>query len=433
MLQLSSFPRAILHIDGDSFFASCEAALDPKLKGKPVVTGRERGIASSMSYEAKARGVTRGMRLSDIKKVCPEAIILPSDYETYSLFSKRMYAIVGRYTNAIEEYSIDECFAELTGLRRYLRLPYIEMARRIKTELDNELGMTFSVGLGPNKVIAKIGSKWKKPNGLTAIPGYEIHKYLAVLPVGKIWGIGPNTEAFLAQENVRTALDFVQKDEAWVEARLAKPFREIWQELNGRLVYELVRGEHHAYQSISKTKTFTPPSSDKEFVWSQLSRNVENACIKARRHNLAATELAIFLKTQEFRYFGADAKLSVAVNTPVELAPAVRPLFERVYRSGLPYRATGIVLFGLREAGGGQQDLFGAAAKAEKMRALFGCLDDLDVRYGKHTVFLGSSLAALERKQHEGDRGDAPRRSTELFRGETKRQHLNLPILGEVG
>jgi impB/mucB/samB family len=103
-LTLSSFDRAIVHIDGDAFFASCEQSRRPKLQGRPLVTGKERGIAASMSYEAKARGVTRGMRIADIRKVCPEAVILPSDYETYSLLSKRFFAIVRRYTPDVEEY-----------------------------------------------------------------------------------------------------------------------------------------------------------------------------------------------------------------------------------------------------------------------------------------------------------------------------------------
>src|SRR5215208_1421832 len=95
-LTLSSFPRAILHIDGDAFFASCEQSRNPILQGKPVITGKERGIVASMSYEAKARGVTRGMRLFEVKRLCPDAIMLPSDYETYSLLSTRFFAIVRR-------------------------------------------------------------------------------------------------------------------------------------------------------------------------------------------------------------------------------------------------------------------------------------------------------------------------------------------------
>src|SRR5262245_47494483 len=107
-LMLGSFPRAVVHIDGDAFFASCEQAADPELRGRPVITGKERGIAAPRSYEAKARGVIRGMRLADIRRVCPEAVILPSDYETYSLLSKRFFSIVRRYTPDVEEYSIDE-------------------------------------------------------------------------------------------------------------------------------------------------------------------------------------------------------------------------------------------------------------------------------------------------------------------------------------
>ena len=177
-LALHAFHHAILHIDGDAFFASCEQSRRPKLQGRPVVTGKERGIAASMSYEAKACGVTRGMRISDIRKLCPEAVILPSDYETYSLLSKRFFTIVRRYTPEVEEYSIDECFADVTGLRRPLRMSYIQIAERIKRDLDTELGFTFSVGLAPNKVVAKIASKWQKPSGLTAIPGRELHRYL---------------------------------------------------------------------------------------------------------------------------------------------------------------------------------------------------------------------------------------------------------------
>src|SRR5918999_775836 len=136
-LSLRSFARAIVHVDADAFFASCEQAANPKLRGKPVVTGKERGIASAVSYEAKARGVRRGMTIRDVKAICPEAIHLPSDYETYSSFSQRML--------------------------------YEAIAERIKADLEGELGLTFSIGLAPTKVVANIASKWNKPAGLTVI------------------------------------------------------------------------------------------------------------------------------------------------------------------------------------------------------------------------------------------------------------------------
>lgn len=429
LICLAEFPRAILHIDGDCFFASCEIALNPRLKGLPVVTGKERGIASSMSYEAKAAGVTRGMRLSDIKKICPKAVILPSDYETYSLFSVRMFDIVRRYTPIVEEYSIDECFADLTGLQRPLNMDYAAMAERIKHDLDTELGMTFSAGLAPTKVLAKVGSKWKKPSGLTIIPGHNIHLYLAKLNVEKIWGVGPATAAYLNKCGVNTAYDFASKDKEWVMARLTKPHHEIWQELRGQPVYPVTTKQKDDYKSISKTRTFTPASSDRNFVFSQLSKTIENACIKARRHSLCAKKFAFFLKTRDFRYSGAEIKLDRPANVPQEIIGLAKKYFNSIYEPKTLYRATGIILLDLSRETGGQLDLFRKAIKAEKFSKIYEQVDALSKKFGKHTVFLGSSLRAMAGQQHEGSRGDIPRRAKNLFRGETQRKRIGLPML----
>jgi DNA polymerase-4/DNA polymerase V len=431
-LTLASYPRAILHIDGDSFFASCEVAKDPSLRGKAVVTGRERGIASAMTYEAKARGVTRGMRLSEIRKVCPEAVILPSDYETYSLYSKRMFEIVRRYTPEVEEYSIDECFADLTGLRRPLRKSYGQIAQAIKHDLDLELGMTFSVGLAPTKVLAKVASKWKKPSGLTLIPGNRAHEYLAQLAVGKLWGVGPQTTALLQKYGVRTADEFARKDEAWVRKLLTKPHIEIWRELHGDVVYELVLTEKHDYQSISKTKTFTPASSNPDFVFSQLSKNIENACIKARRHGLVAREVLIFLKTQEFRYRAYELKLSTAVSVPHVIVGLVRESFDVLFQPGILYRATGVVLCKLQREGSAQLDLFDEATRIERMAKVYEAVDALSQKYGKHTVYLAASSRAMTTPSHKGDRSVVAARKTALFTGETARRRLGVPMLGEA-
>lgn len=343
-LAVGSFPRAILHIDGDAFFASCEQSRRPALQGRPVVTGKERGIAASMSYEAKARGVTRGMRLADIRKVCPEAIVLPSDYETYSLLSTRFFAIVRRYTPDVEEYSIDECFADLTGLRRPLRMSYFQIAERIKHDLDTELGFTFSVGLASNKVVAKIASKWQKPSGLTAIPDQELYRYLARLPVEQVWGIGPQTTALLKKHGVETALHFAQKPEPWVQQYFSKPFYHIWQELNGLCVFELATGEREPSQSIQKVKTFTPPSPDKAFVFAQLAKNIENACMKARKYKLAAQRVVIFLRTQQFHDLGHEVELSGPTHFPNDILRSVAPGFEALFSPATLYRATGVIL-----------------------------------------------------------------------------------------
>ncbi len=430
--SVSSFPRAILHIDGDSFFASCEIAKNPTLRGKAVITGKERGIVSACTYEAKARGIKRGMILSEVRRICPDAVILPSDYETYSLFSERMYAVVRRFTPAVEEYSIDECFADLTGLRRSLRMSYPQIAAKIKEQLDAELGMTFSIGVSATKTLAKVGSKWKKPSGLTIIPLRDAPTFLRELEVGAIWGIGRQTTALLNTYGIKSAGEFARKDEAWIRAHLSKPYVETWQELNGTVANELNLTGRDTYQSISKTKTFTPPSNDIGFVHAQLSKNIENACIKARRWKLSTQLVFFFLKTQDFRYKGYEVPLPFPTANPADILREIRPYYLKVYKKGVLYRATGITLINLMEEGTTQLDIFGKVDKSEAVRKVFDSTDELAKKYGKHVLFLGSSFKAMKFSSHVGDRGDSADRTTMLFRGESKRRRLAIPMLGEV-
>ncbi len=183
IFSLHNWPRAILHVDGDAFFTSCEEAIHPKLKGKPLITGGERGIVACASYAAKRLGIQRGVALHEAKRICPGLIVLPSDYETYSLFSRRMFNIIRRFTPQVEEYSIDEAFADLTGMRRALRASYESISLRIQTEIAREMGITVSAGLSITKVLAKVASKHRKPMGFTVIPGRAIASYLETLPV----------------------------------------------------------------------------------------------------------------------------------------------------------------------------------------------------------------------------------------------------------
>jgi DNA polymerase-4/DNA polymerase V len=428
-LTISSWPQAILHVDADAFFASCEQAVHPELRGRPVITGKERGIVAAASYEAKAKGVKRGMRLFEVKKVCPDAVILPSDYETYSLFSLRMFGIFRRFSPDVEEYSIDEAFVDLTGLRRSFHGPYAMIAGKMQETVEKELGITVSIGVSLSKVLAKIGSKHRKPRGLTVIPGRDIHLYLENLPIEKVWGIGPNTAAFLNKHRITTALQFARQDEAFIKKYLSKPYQEIWHELNGRSVYPVVTETKDSYQSISKAKTFTPPSTDETFIFAQLSKNLENACIKARRYMLAATRLIVFLKGQDFRSFGVEIRLSPPSAYPACLMGPLKEGFIRVFSPDILYRQTGVVLAGLVPDDGSSYTLFDDTTKIEKMARIYEAVDSLSGKYGKHTVQHGSSLPTRQQAQHEGDRGDIPVRKTETFKGENKRQRLGLPML----
>jgi DNA polymerase IV len=431
--MLRSFPRAIMHIDGDAFFASCEQAMNPRLKGKMVVTGKERGIVSSMSYEAKACGISRAMPLYEVKRRWPQAVILPSDYESYALFSLRMFDIVRRYTPDVEAYSIDECFADITGLRRPLRRSYPAIAAATQHDVEQELGCTFSLGLAPNKTLAKIASTWKKPSGLTCIPGRDIHRYLRVLPAGQVWGIGGQTTALLMKYGIRSALDFAQRDEAWVQQHVSKPYHDTWRELNGEYVLALDVEAKQSYQSISKTKTFTPPSSDPARVFSELAKNVENACIKARRYQLFTKDVLFYLKTQDFVHRGLEIHLSRYTAFPNEIIAVIRPTFNEVFRPGERYRATGVTLLALRIYHERQLDLFEDPLRVEKMERLFGTIDQLARRFGKHAVHLGSSLQTHQLRQHLGARGVSPGRMRRILRGENQRQRIGIPLLeGDV-
>ena len=418
-----------MHIDADAFFASCEQAIHPELRGKPVITGKERGIVAAASYEAKARGVTRGMRLFEVKKVCPDVVILPSDYETYSLFSIRMFEILRRFSPDVEEYSIDEAFVDLTGLRRSFHGSYESIAEKMRKAVETELGITISAGVSLSKVLAKIGSKHKKPNGLTIIPGREIHLFLDKLPVEKVWGIGANTSAFLKKYGIQTALQFAKREEGWISRYLSKPYREIWHELNGRSIYPVTTETKNSYQSISKAKTFTPASMDETFVFAQLSKNLENACIKARKYRLAATRLIIFLRQQDFTSSGVEIKLSKPSAYPIELFELLRKGFQQIFDAKALYRQTGVVLSGMVAENGIQYTLFDDTAKIEKMSKIYSSMDRISEKYGKHTIQHGASLPTKLQAQHEGERGDVPQRKNALFKGENKRQRLGLPLL----
>lgn len=425
-MLLHFWPQAILHIDGDAFFASCEQALHPEYRSKPVVTGKERGIAAAFSYEAKKMGVTRGMRLFEVKKVCPDAIIVPSDYEAYSLFSKRMFSILKRFTPTVEEYSIDEGFADLTGLRRPLNMSYSDIAKKIKEETESSLGISVSVGVSLSKTLAKIASDFRKPSGLVVVSGRFVDVLLKKTVLSDVWGIGPATSAYLQKFGIKTALDFAKKSEDFVLAHLTKPGVETWQELNGQYVYKVDTNSKESYQSISKVKTFTPPSNDQSFIYAMLIRNLESACIKARRYNLTAKKVYIILRTQDFETRGFEVRLNRPSVYPTEIAPLIKPVFEKKLNSQKLYRQTGIVLADLIVNEKIQYSLFDDPLKIEKVKSVFLAVDELSARFGKHTISLGSTLQTKTHQRHQGERGDLPSRRSVSLPGETSRQRLNL-------
>ena len=428
MIMLASYLKAILHIDADAFFASVEQALDPTLRGKPVVTGKERGIIACASYEAKALGIKRGIPLFEARKLFPGLIILPNDYETYSIYSKRLFGIIRKYTPLVEEYSIDEAFADITGVRRLFRCSYEQIARKLQEDIRQELGITVSVGLSSSKSLAKLCSKFRKPAGFTAVPGPYIHLLLQRTPLAAVWGFGPNTVSLLEKFGLRTAYDYVQRPEPWAHKLLHKPGSEIWHELRGRSVWKVSPEEKDTYATILKSKTFTPATSDRSFVYARLVRNVESALMKARRHHLRPRALAVVLRHHDFHHDGMEARMSRATVSTLEVMPLIQRLFDGVFREGSAYRATMVVLGKLEYDRSEQYELFEDRPKIDDLRRVTETVDEINQLYGKHTVCNGTALYLRHKPQN--DRDALPeRRETIQLNGETVRQRLRIPRL----
>jgi len=396
-------------MDGDAFFVGVEVAKNPKLKGLPVVTGEERGIVSALSYEAKALGIIRGMPIYRVKKNFSKVIIMPGDYASYAHYSSMMFDIVRRYADDVEEYSIDECFADLTGLEPPLKMTYLQIAQRIKKEINEELKLSVSLGLAPTKVLAKVASRWVKPNGLTVIDVKTAPDFLAKTPIEKIWGIGPQTSKLLNKKGIKTALDFVSKDKNWIERNLSKPYDTIWRELKGESVMEIDPMPKTVYSSIQKTRTFHPPTNDKTFLLSQLSKNIEEACTKARHFRLVPKKVSFFLKSQSFKYYACSVTLPTPTNSPEIIVELANQKFPEMHSKGAIYRTTGAILQELVSDSVSQGDLFGTGDKAKKFELIHKRIDALEEKLGKRVVHLASTHKALKRKVKGTDSDDLDR------------------------
>ncbi len=410
-------PRTILHVDGDAFFAACEVARNPGLRGKPVVTGRERGVVCAATYEAKEAGITRGMPIYRVRNEFPQVTVLSGDYRMYGMYAERLYAIVRRYANAVEEYGIDECFGDLTGLD-------ISAARQIQTDLATELAISFSFGIAPTKALAKLGSKWKKPGGFTIVDDRDA--FLKETPIADVWGVGRALSVQLPVHGIHTAFDFIQRDRAWIEQKFSKVVAELHQELSGESVWSVQDGAPAAPHSVQRTRTFSPPTFDQAMLWSHLSKNVEEACMSARRDALIPARASFFVKSQDFRYRGAEVKLAYPSDAPHDILRALRPAFLKAYQSGTKYRASGVTLFSFRGEHDLQLDLWDERKESRLVSSVFAATDSLASRYGKAVVSLGSSFLAKNRS------GIDPYLAR-FHIPHTGAKHLPIPVLGEVG
>jgi len=417
----------MLHVDADGFFASVEQSLNPALRGKPVVTGAERGIIAAASYEAKACNIGRGMQLHEAKAQCQDLVVLPSDYESYSIYSSRIFSILRRFTPLVEEYSIDEAFAGIDIGASPLYPNEEALAAAIRSSVRKELGLTVSVGISLTKTLAKLCSKFRKPDNQTILRKEYIPLMLERTPIENVWGIGSASAGKLKACGVENALNFTKLDESFVRKLLHKPGLETWHELQGHRRFRLDQNPHRSYDSMMKGHTFSPPNSNPDFIFAEALNNLERALAKLRRHKHLARELGLSLRLKEYQHQSAMLRTAIPTADNFELVPMLRDLFSLLYRPGQIYRSTTVWLAQMEPPHLRQPDLFEAGTKQKERQKLNLTIDRLNRQFGSHSVKAAALLDLKEKPSHSRDR--KPERYNRLLRGESQVRHLNIPRL----
>jgi len=394
-----------LHIDGDSFFVSCELTARPELRGKPVIVGADRGIAVAMSMEAKALGITRGMPVFKIKKLFPEVVILDHHFDLYRDIAKRLFEILSSYFSEIEEYSIDECFA----LVQPWEVGYFKNERdlliELKKEIQTKLNVSYSLGLGRTKALSKLASKLEKPNGLVMLLSKEDEaRALKATPIDDIWGIGGRTVPKLRQLGMQTAYDFVNFSENKIERDFFAPLLVLKKELGGESILKV---ESHTdprdQKSIQSTATFRPPSSEIKIIQREISENVEYACREARALRLLSNKVSFFVKNTEFKYYFGEVKLAQYTSDPGEILGEIETELPKLVSKKGRIRSTGVMLHNLIREEQAPLDLFGKQEKTIKNLAIETTADKIRKKFGNNIIKRAASLGG--KRSNENSQG----------------------------
>jgi DNA polymerase-4 len=293
--------RKIVHVDMDAFYASVEQRDDPTLKGRPVIVAwkGKRSVVCAASYEARRFGVRSAMPAVTAERLCPEAVFLPPDFTRYKAVSKAVREIFERHTEDIEPLSLDEAYLDVTVNKTGLKTATL-VAKTIRKQIWEELNLTASAGVAPNKFIAKIASDWRKPNGLFVVQPHEVQPFLVPLPVGKIPGVGKVTEARMGKVGIKTVGDIRAMDMGKLQGYFGS-----W----GKRLFELARGIDHnpvvsnrVRKQISAEDTFPDdiPLAECEPHIRQLA---EKVWMTSQSNARRGRTVVLKLKTKEFSSF----------------------------------------------------------------------------------------------------------------------------------
>ena len=392
--------RTILHVDLDAFFASVEQRDRPELRGKPVIVGgggpNARGVVSAASYEARRFGVHSAMPLRQAGRLCPDGIFLPVDGRKYETASRLVIAILRRFTPLVEPLSIDEAFLDVTGVRQLFG-DGERVAAQIKAAIRAEVDLTASVGVATTKLVAKIASDLRKPDGLVVVPPGEEAAFLAPLPISRLWGVGEPTARALRDYGVRTIGDLAALDPDILIRRFGK---------HGGSLAERARGvdpdpihDRADAKSIGHEHTFDVDTSDRETIERTLLAMAEGVAGRLRASGLKAGTVTVKIRDSGFRTITRQRTL-----------PDPTDLTEPIWRTALELarpevRGIRVRLLGVTASNLGNPDqlaLFGGD-DVRKRRAVEAA-DELRRRFGERAVtrarLIGTGLPAPFERDH---------------------------------
>ena len=384
------YTLSIAHMDCDAFYASVEKRDDPSLADKPVIIGGgKRGVVSTACYVARIRGVHSAMPMFQALKLCPDAVVIRPRMDEYVATSKQIRAFMDDLTPAIEPLSLDEAFLDMTGTERLHHAPPAVMLAGLVKRMEDELGLTGSIGLSHNKFLAKVASDLDKPRGFSIIGKEETPTFLADKPVSLIWGVGAATRASLEKAGIRTFTDLLRWDKADLHARFGHMGDRLWHLARGQDRRRI--SAHDPVKSISNETTFFEDTADPHLLDGHLWRLSEKVADRAKAKDIAGRVVTVKLKRADFRSLTRRVSLDDLTQSADRIYRTARALFDTVASEG-PFRLIGV---GLSDLGSAQAaDLSGDLLdpQAARRQAAERATDAIRARFGSGAILKGRAI-----------------------------------------
>jgi DNA polymerase IV (DinB-like DNA polymerase) len=342
---MSKKTRIIFHLDMDHFYTAVEERESPELKGKPVVVGadpkegRGRGVVSTSNYEARKSGVRSGMPISRAWKLCPEAVYLPPNFPLYIEASNAVMDIARSYADKFEQWGIDEAFLDVS--ERVHNMEEAEaLAKQLKQEIKLKENLTCSIGVGPNKLVAKIASDFHKPDGLTVVKEAEVEAFLAPLPVRKLLWVGKKTEAKLKPMGVETIGDLARLDPSMLTDKFGVMGMQMY--LSARGIDNSEVEQRTGVKSISHETTFEEDTDDTAVVLAAMDALSEDVAKETADQQLFFKTVTIKVRYENFETHTTSKTLQFITNRPQDLKKTARDLLQTYLGSGRKIRLIGV-------------------------------------------------------------------------------------------